>query len=940
MMFERGKKNQGKLSQAYFLENIAFSTPRQSLKILESTVRGISREEVEKRREKWGENKIDYGQRRYYYILRVFLKSLITPFTIVLAAVLIFNLYVAYIAGSSASLIDYLGIVVVSIMILFSVGVSYIQEYRSMLMLEKLRRSVDINVDVIRVFVKEKKSRLTEEILFKSTESSVDVTSYAQLAQVVSSNELVPGDLIFLSAGDIVPADIRILASKDLFVNQSSLTGETVPVEKFSFLTPLNKRRVAQVADISNRLLKLDNVCLGGTNVSSGIGVGVVVLTGNRTFSGRILEFVSKTGKELSKFEKEVRRVSWFLFFLALSLIALIFILRLSLHWKEMKIGEIRNLLIFAAAIVVGLVPEMLPGVVASILNSTVRKCEKRGIFFKNFSAVQNLGSIETICVDKTGTITENKVRLVRYLNVNEKSDLNVLKLAYLNSNYQTGLRNIIDKAIIEFGREEIKVEEVEKLLVWKKIDEVPFDFVKRKMSVIMQHSQTKERMLVCKGATKDVVKACEWVRSSDEKKEKVIIPFDDQAKIKAFQVADRLNEKGFRVVAIATKEVDEKRVTVQYSAQDESQMILEGYVAFFDPPKKSAKDALELLAKHGIGVKILTGDGFLVTKLVCEKLDISTTGHISGYDIDSYSDDHLTQLIRETGVFTDMNPIQKARVVRLIKEGGTSVGFLGDGSNDAIAMHFSDVGISVKNATDISKETSGIILGRKDLAILDYAIVNSRKSVANISKYIKIAFSSNFGNIFSVIVATTWLSFLPMLPVQLLIQNLLYDLSQLTVANDNVDSYLIEKPRSLDAKELVTFMFFNGPVSSVFDVIFFVSVWNIMGGFISSSDQLQFQTGWFLFSVITQSLIFHILRTKKVPFFQSRSSISVQIASFAGITFSFALVYLLPLYVSFGFGWIDSKYLVLIGALSIFYAIVAHIFKLFYCKWFEKNLL
>jgi Mg2+-importing ATPase len=709
-------------------------------------------------------------------------------------------------------------------MVLISVMLRFVQEFRSNQAAEKLKSMVKTTATVIRAEGK----------------TEIDI------------KKLVPGDIIQLSAGDMIPADIRILQSKDLFVSQSMLTGEAIPVEKTADKTVKTTKRSP---------LELNNICFMGTNVVSGTAIATVVNTGGETYFGSYSKSLLGKRAETS-FDKGVNSVSYLLIRFMLVMVPLVFLINgFTKHdWLQA--------FLFGISIAVGLTPAMLPMIVTANLAKGAVNMSKRKVVVKRLNAIQNIGAMDILCTDKTGTLTMDKIVLERHLNVYGFDDNEVMKWAYLNSFHQTGLKNLLDVAVLEHVDIHSCLKEGE---AYKKVDEIPFDFQRRRMSVILEGPNHKH-LLICKGAVEEVLDLCSHAfdpgeDNSLEIEKDDIIPMDKKMRETVLKKSRELNEEGLRVLLVAVKEYEER--PLNYSKADESNMILTGFIGFLDPAKPSASTAIKALQKLGISVKVLTGDNEIVAKKICKDVGIPFTNVLLGWDLESMSDEELTNQIDDVSILAKLSPIQKSRVVKVLQAKGHTVGFMGDGINDAAALRDADVGISVDTAVDIAKESADIILLEKDLMVLRKGVIYGRRTFGNIIKYIKMTASSNFGNMFSMLGASALLPFLPMLPIQILINNLLYDISQISIPWDSMDADYIATPRKWDANGIGKFMLFVGPLSSVFDYATFAVLWFV---FKANSPQHQefFQTGWFIESLLSQTLIVHMIRTRKIPFIQS----------------------------------------------------------------------
>ena len=648
-------------------------------------------------------------------------------------------------------------------------------------------------------FVQESRSGNAAEKLLSLITTTCTVIRKNKEKTEIPMEELVVGDLVHLSAGDMIPADVRILEAKDLFVSQASLTGESEPVEKIPYM----KEKPASVTDYSN-------IAFMGSNVVSGSAIAVTICVGDQTLFGSLASAVADEAAETS-FTKGVNAVSWVLIRFMFVMVPMVFFI------NGMTKGDWLNAFLFGISIAVGLTPEMLPMIVTTCLAKGAVSMGKKQTIVKNLNSIQNFGAIDILCTDKTGTLTQDQVVLEYHLNVNGEDDVRVLRSAYLNSYFQTGYKNLMDLAII---RKTEEAEEEDPQLVdlsehYVKVDEIPFDFVRRRLTTVVQDQKGKTRM-VTKGAVEEMLSICTFAQRDGK-----VLPLTDQVRLQILQTVDDLNDKGFRVLAIAQK--DDPSPADTFNTQDECDMVLIGYLAFLDPPKESAADAIKALYDHGVITKILTGDNDKITRTICKQVGLQVRNMLLGSDLDQMSDSELSKAAESTDVFAKLTPNQKARVVSILRENGHVVGYMGDGMNDAAAMKAADIGISVDTAVDVAKESADIILLEKNLMVLEQGIIEGWKTYANMIKYIKMTASSNFGNMFSVLVAAALLPFLPMMSVQLIFLNLIYDLSCTAIPWDNVDEEFIQKPRKWDASSVGKFMMWIGPTSSIFDFITFL---------------------------------------------------------------------------------------------------------------------
>ena len=781
------------------------------LERLESRREGLSETEAEERRQRDGLNEVDQDRpiSAWMHLWYCYCNP--------------FNLLLTVLATISWLTEDVEAAVVIGSMVAISTLLRFIQEKRSNRAAEKLKAMVSNTATV-----------------FRSAEDDGPA-----LRVEVPIRQLVPGDVLWLSAGDMVPADVRLLSAKDLFVGQAALTGESLPVEKF-----------AQLRDArQGNPLERDSLCFMGTTVVSGSALAVVIGTGTRTYFGSLAERVIASDPTPTAFQTGVNRVSWLLirFMLVMAPVVLLINGFTKGDWLEAAL--------FALSIAVGLTPEMLPMIVTSTLAKGAVVLSRRKVIVKRLDAIQNFGAMDILCTDKTGTLTQDRIVLERHTDAFGQVQDRVLQLAFLNSHYQTGLKNLLDVAVLEHVelRHALKVDSR-----FRKLDEIPFDFARRRMSVVVSEREDNH-LLICKGALEEVLAVCESVETAEG-----IEPLTGARLDSIRAVADELNQEGLRVVAVATRELPPTRDT--YGVADESRLCLAGYIAFLDPPKETTAPALRALAQNGVAVKVLTGDNDRVSLKVCRDVGLVVEGVLLGPQLDELDDTALGELAERTTLFAKLTPSHKERLVRVLRERGHVVGFLGDGINDAPALRTADIGISVDSAVDIAKEAADLILLEKSLMVLEEGVIEGRRTFANMLKYIRMTASSNFGNVFSVLVASAFIPFLPMLPLQLLVQNLLYDLSQVAIPFDHVDDELLRKPQQWNPDGLGRFMVFFGPISSIFDIATFLVLWHVFGAN-SPVHQTLFQSGWFVEGLISQLLVVHMIRTRRIPFLQSRAA-------------------------------------------------------------------
>ncbi|WP_157404986.1 magnesium-translocating P-type ATPase [Bacillus tropicus] len=875
------------------LVEVATQDVNNALRLLETTEDGLSKLEASRRLSLYGLNEIAHNKTSPWYIQ--FLLAFKNPFIFVLLALGALSFFTDDIQGT----------IVVSVMVMLSATIRFLQEFRSQKAANQLKAMVRTTASVFRIdgFVHETKNAKK----LKQTDTTE-----------IPIEELVPGDIISLSAGDIVPADVRILSAKDLFVNQSSLTGESLPVEKYEHCYHTeNKHLLPKSTKKNYNPLDMENLCFMGTNIVSGSAKAVVISTSTDTYFGSLANKVIGKRVETS-FDKGVNKVSWLLITFMLIMAPIVLLI------NGFTKGDWQEAFFFAIAIAVGLTPEMLPMIVTANLAKGAVNMSKQKVIVKQLNSIQNLGAMNILCTDKTGTLTEDKVVLVRHLDPNGNTCNRVLHFAYLNSFYQTGLKNLIDKAVMKHTEENQKFDPS----VFQKLDEIPFDFARRRMSVIVKNN-SGEHTMICKGAVEEVLSICNHTEVDGK-----VVSLTDDTRLHVKQLSKTLNSEGMRVIAVAYKK-DRSTNNKEYTVQDENDMILAGYIGFLDPPKPSAATAIQALQKHGVRVKILTGDNEIVTKKVCKEVGLNIGEPVLGYEIDALPDKALAKLAEETTVFAKLNPMQKSRIIRVLQGNGHTVGYMGDGINDAIALRKADVGICVDTATDIAKESSDIILLEKSLMILEAGILEGRTTFGNILKYIKMTASSNFGNVFSVLVASAFIPFLPMLAIHLLIQNLLYDISQLSIPWDKMDKEFLEKPRKWDTANLRNFIICIGPISSIFDLITYVVMWNVFGAN-TASEQSLFQSGWFVVGLLTQTLIVHMIRTQKIPFVQSTASVPVLLLTACimaiGIYIPFS-----PLGAAVGLQALPLSYFPWLVGILLGYAFLTQLLKKVYIKKFHS---
>jgi Mg2+-importing ATPase len=809
-------------------------------------------------------------------VLKSIQQAFINPFTVLLTIIALID----YLTDIWSSDDDFLTIYIIITMILISGVISFVQSDRSNKATAKLRSMISNKVDVYR----------------DGAISILDI------------DQIYPGDVIKFSSGDMLPADVRFINTKDTFVAQGLLTGESSPVEKFS--APLES-----AAD--EELSALSNIGFTGSNIVSGTALGVVIATGDDTYLGQMASQIEGT-KVVTSFDRGVSAVSKLLIQLMLIMVPLVLIINIITK------DSMQEALLFAISVAVGLTPEMLPVIMTTTLSRGALELMKKKVIVKQLSSIQGFGEMNILCTDKTGTLTEDRVVLERYVNVSGDDDDRILRHAYLNSHFQTGLKNLLDQAIITRA----KSHNLRGITArYTLVDEVPFDFVRRRMSVVLEDASAK-RQLITKGAVDEVLAICSHIELGNQ-----VFEMDDNLRKRALRTCKSLSEQGYRIIAVAQK--NDVRGEKIFGVDDEKNMVLIGFAQFLDPPKASAKEAVESLRLAGVRTVVLTGDAADVTQIVCSKVGVRSDAVILGTDIEKMDDEQLQRVLNTTDIFAKLSPEQKDRIVRAFQRDSNVVGYMGDGINDALAMRSADVGISVDTAVDIAKETANIILLEKDLNVLHDGVLIGRKTFGNIMKYIKFSVSGNFGNMISVIVASIFLPFLPMLPIQILAQNLLCDISSLAIPFDKVDKEFLNTPRKWEVTTIKRFAFMMGPLSSLFDILCFASLWWIYQAN-SLETAVVFQTGWFIFGSISQILIMHILRTKNIAFIQSRSSLFVGI-----ITIIVVLVVLLigfsPIAVAIDMVQMHLSFFGILVPLLVGYTLLAEGLKKIYQKIYGR---
>ena len=824
--------------------------------------KGLTNREAEQRLKEDGENVVVKDDNHSW--LYFFLNSFKDKFILILVILAVINKFVGD---------DMLGTIIILIIGFVSAMIKFIQNYSTYKFNKKLKNKMFASATVVR----------------NGNE------------QTVRTEKVVKGDIIHLNAGSIIPADVMIINNKDLFLNQSVFTGESVPIEK---TTKYNH---------SNEIFSLSNICLMGTSVISGKATAVVINTGFSTYLGSMGKQINNK-REVTNFEKGMNEITKLLIKYMVIVSIAVFIIYAFIR------KDILEAVLFALSVAVGITPTMLPMIVNVNLTKGTKMLAKKKTLVKNIQAIQNLGAIDVLCTDKTGTLTLDKIVLQKYINVDGEEDLSILEYAFLNSYYSTGMKNLVDKAVIAYGIEHKVKEEVTD---YEKIDEIPFDYIRKKVSIVVKHQD--HFRIITKGALEEVLKSCDKVKINGEHKKltkEMIQNINNNA--------DNLAKGGMQVIALASKK--KYRGKDIFNSDDEKDMTFIGFVAFLDPPKKDVKNTIKELKKYGITTKILTGDNQYATENICSLVGIENSKILLGTDIDKMSDEELSEVVEKINVFARMNPLQKERIIKSLRKNGHVVGYIGDGVNDAPSLHNADVGICVNTATDIAKEASDIILLEKSLSVILNGVIEGRIVYGNIIKYMKMALSSDFGDVFSILIASIFLPFLPLLPIQMLIQDFLYDFSQIGIPYDNVDEEFLIKPRKWDTKGLGTFMNVMGPVSSVIDVLAFLAFWFILG-YNGTLSESYFQTAWFIECLISETLIIHFVRTSKIPFVQSRANIILTSLTMITIIGTILAPILLHNINSFHFEIMPPLYYMIVIGLTILYVILVQIVKKRYIK-------
>ena len=866
------------------------------LDYLETSITGVREEQVETLRETYGENKLTKAKE--VPLWKKIYESIINPFTVILLVIAVISLMTNVILAKPGEEDPTTSIIIV-VLVLISGGIRFVQELKSDKAASNLSSLIVNTATVIRDGVQ----------------------------QEIPIEELVVGDVIKLSAGDMLPADALLIETRDFFIQQSSLTGESESVEKKTMWTPSEE-------ETQKPVLESERFVFMGSNVVSGSALAVILVTGNDTIIGRI-EKTLNNFDEPTSFEKEMNTISWLLIRLMLVLVPVVFVINGLTDSDWLEAG------VFALSVAVGLIPEMLPMIITASLAKGAVIMAKEKVVIKKLNAIQDLGAIDILCTDKTGTLTQDEIILEYPLDIHANLDLGVLKIGYLNSYFQTGLKNLLDRAIItRTEKESVEHEDLRELSTrYQKIDELPFDFERRRMSVIVKEESHEGALLVTKGALEEMLSISAHVQDGKE-----IHPITEEIRQNILEAVSQLNEQGLRVLGVSQKFYP--NASHRFAVEDESNMILMGYLAFLDPPKPSAAPAIQALKEHGVMTKILTGDNEKVTQTVCERVGLPVDHILLGTDIEEMDDATLAIEAEKTTIFAKLSPEQKARIIRLLKANGHKVGYMGDGINDAPSLKVADVGISVDTAVDIAKEVADVILLDKDLLVLEKGLIEGRKVYANMTKYIKMTVSSNFGNIFSLLFASVFLPFLPMAPVHLIVLNLIYDLSCVALPFDHVDEDFLKEPRAWTAKSITRFMSWLGPTSSIFDIITFAVMFFGIAPMITGSSYAEstnpafflmvFQTGWFIQSMWSQTMVIYMLRSPKLPFIQSKPAFSLLVTSLFALFIVTVLPYT-PLAASLKLATLNGMYFLALMLITVSYMLLVTIVKKVYIKKYRE---
>ncbi|MEX9778882.1 magnesium-translocating P-type ATPase [Providencia manganoxydans] len=888
------KSAKAPVRQKFIVGEQASKTMEQVLNEYQTNLLGLSDNEALDRLVTEGENEVAHEKAPPAW--KQLLSSFKNPFIFVLITLAIVSFFTDYlIPERQGEETDLTGVIIIVTMVLLSGLLRFWQEYRTNKAAEALKSLVRTTATVFRRDNKTGRS-VRKEVPIKC---------------------LVPGDIVLLSAGDMVPADLKLIESRDLFISQAILTGESIPVEKYDTLGDVTAKSIEPTSPTENELLEMSNICLMGTNVTSGTARGIMVATGGKTYLGSLAKSIVGSRAQTA-FDRGVNSVSWLLIRFMLVMVPIVLLI------NGFTKGDWFEATLFSLAVAVGLTPEMLPMIVSSNLAKGAIAMSKHKVIVKRLNAIQNFGAMDVLCTDKTGTLTQDRIILEHYLDSDGQRDNQILQLAWLNSFNQSGAKNMMDQAIIRRGRGK---DDIEHLRAYQKIDELPFDFVRRKLSVTVRTPEG-DALLICKGAAEEMLAVCTHYQQNGQSQ-----LLDQQAREHITELVSDYNRQGFRVLLLATRVLNNDEASLPLSALAEEQLELRGILTFLDPPKESAIAAIAALRENGVTVKVLTGDNAVITEKICHDVGLNISEIMTGLEVEALSDEQLKQKVEQVSVFCKLTPLQKSRILKLLQANGHTVGFLGDGINDAPALRDADVGISVDTGTDIAKESADIILLEKDLMVLEQGVIKGRETFGNIIKYLNMTASSNFGNVFSVLIASAFIPFLPMLAIHLLVQNLLYDISQLALPWDKMDKEFLKRPRKWDAKNIGRFMVWIGPTSSIFDITTFALMWYVFQAN-SVAHEALFQSGWFVEGLLSQTLVVHMLRTQKIPFIQSTAALPVLLTT--------GLIMALGLYIPFspfgamiGLQPLPIEYFPWLVLTLVSYCVVAQLMKQFYIKRF-----
>ena len=861
-----------------------------------ATTAGLTEQDAAERLQTDGYNEVAHDKPPHAIVQ--FMLALHNPFIYVLLTLAVISFFTDYwLPERDGEESDLTKVIIIGLMVGLSSLLRFWQEHRSAKSAEALKAMVRTTATVVRR----------------------DKTGGKTSVHEVPMRELVAGDIVQLSAGDMIPADIRLIESRDLFISQAVLTGEALPVEKYDTLGDVTQKSASSTAADQSNLLDLPNICFMGTNVVSGTARAVVVATGPRTYFGSLAKAIVGSRTQTA-FDRGVNSVSWLLIRFMLVMVPIVFFL------NGFSKGDWGDAFMFALAVAVGLTPEMLPMIVSANLAKGATAMAKRKVVVKRLNAIQNLGSMDVLCTDKTGTLTQDHIILEHHVNPSGKRDESVLALAWLNSHFQSGIRNLMDQAVVQFAQQDSRFNAP---LNYSKVDELPFDFVRRRLSIIVKDTQG-DHLLVCKGAVEEMLGIATHVMEGD-----TTVALDPARREQLLALATEYNEDGFRVLLVATRDIPKTQTHKQYNTADERDLVIRGMLTFLDPPKETAGPAIAALRDIGVAVKVLTGDNAVVTSKICRQVGLEPGAPLLGPEIEAMDDAALQLEVEQRTVFAKLTPLQKSRVLKALQANGHTVGFLGDGINDAPALRDADVGISVDSGTDIAKESADIILLEKSLMVLEEGVLKGRETFGNIMKYLNMTASSNFGNVFSVLVASAFIPFLPMLSIHLLLQNLMYDISQLALPWDKMDKEYLQKPRKWDAKNIGRFMIWIGPTSSIFDITTFPLMWYV---FSANSVEMQtlFQSGWFIEGLLSQTLVVHMLRTRKIPFFQSTAAWPVTMMTIIVIVLGIYVPFS-PLGTMVGLEPLPLSYFPWLVATLFSYCCVAQLMKTIYIRRFKQ---